>query len=355
MIILAKIIPKLPNQNMHHHKSRSKKLKTQYYIPAMTRRIILGLSGICLMLLCSSWGFFAHYRINRLAVFTLPKAMSAFYKANIGYVTEHAVSADKRRYVDSTEAPRHFFDADHYGKKPFTAMPQRWTDAAAKYPADTLDKYGTVPWTIQYQYYKLVRALKAHDTTAILSTSANLGHYIADAHVPLHLTENYNGQLTGQTGIHALWESRIPELSGNRYNYFVGKARYIENPLAEAFKICRASFKSVDTVLRFERVLNKTFPADKKYSLVQHGKRAVTDYSAAYSLAYQKMLKGMIERQMRSSILSVGSFWYSAWVDAGQPDLDKLIKQPLAPAEKTNLQHEEALYRTGKCTYQTTK
>jgi hypothetical protein len=321
----------------------------------MKRRIILSISCICLLLLCSSWGFFAHYRINRLAVFTLPKAMAGFYKNNIEFITQHAVSADKRRYVDSLEAPRHFFDADHYGKKPFAAMPQKWADAAAKYSADTLDKYGTVPWTIQYQYYKLVRAFKAHDTTAILTTSANLGHYIADAHVPLHLTENYNGQLTGQTGIHALWESRIPELFGNRYNYFVGKARYIENPLAEAFKICRVSFKSVDTVLRFERMLSKTFPADKKYGLVLHGKKETNDYSVAYSRAYQKMLKGMVERKIRASILSVGSFWYSAWVDAGQPDLDKLIKQPMNPDQRKNLQREEALYKTGKCTYLVTK
>jgi hypothetical protein len=296
----------------------------------MKRRIVLSLSAISILLLCSSWGFFAHYRINRMAVYSLPKAMIGFYRANIDYITEHAVSADKRRYVDSTEAPHHFLNADHYGKKPWVAMPQKWKDAAAKFTPDTLNKYGTVPWTIQYQYYKLVRAFKAHDTIAILNTSANLGHYIADAHVPLHLTQNYNGQLTNQTGIHALWESRIPELFGDKYNYKVGKARYIENPLAEAFKICRASFKSVDTVLRLEQFLTKNFPADKKYGMVMHGKKPVKDYSEAYALAYQKMLKGMIERQMRASILSVSSFWYSAWVDAGQPDLPvgkAIIKQ----------------------------
>src|ERR1700722_5422839 len=158
------------------------------------------LSGLMLVVLCSSWGFFAHYRINRLAIFTLPKGMSGFYKANIEYITEHAVSADKRRYVDSTEAPRHFLDADHYGKNPFSHIPQNWGDAVHKYTADTLDKYGTVPWAIQYNYYKLVKAFKAHDTTEILNASANLGHYVADAHVPLHLTLNYNGQLTNQTG-----------------------------------------------------------------------------------------------------------------------------------------------------------
>jgi len=306
------------------------------------------IAGITLILLFSSWGFFAHYRINRLAVFILPKAMSGFYKSNIDYITAHAISADKRRYVDSTEAPRHYLDADHYGKDPFRKIPQNWDDAAFKYTADTLDKYGTVPWTIQYNYYKLVKAFKAHDTTAILNTSANLGHYVADAHVPLHLTQNYNGQLTNQTGIHALWESRLPELFGDHYNYFAGKARYIDDPLKEAFLICSTSFKSVDSVLRFERILNKSFPADKKYVMTQRGKRNVKDYSPAYCKAYQTMLKGMIERRMRSAILAVGSYWYSAWVDAGQPDLNKLIEQPLSNTEKTNIQLEENAFKAGK-------
>lgn len=329
-------------------KTQNPQLKTHHPI---RRGIILSALGICL-LLCTSWGFFAHYRINRLAVFTLPRAMAGFYRANIDYLTQHAVSADKRRYVDSSEAPRHFFDADHYGKKPFAAMPKRWLDAAAKYSADTLNKYGTLPWAIQYQYYRLVRAFKAHDTTAILNASAYLGHYVADAHVPLHLTMNYNGQLTDQIGIHGLWETRLPELFSTRYRLFAGKARYIENPLTEAFKICHTSFNGVDSVLRFERILNKTFTADKKYSLVRRNNKKINDYSIAYSHAYQKMLNGMVERQMRASILSVGSYWYSAWVDAGQPDLDKLIEQPLSAAEKYKLQREELLYRTGKYTYQ---
>jgi hypothetical protein len=306
------------------------------------------LTGILLVVLCSSWGFYAHYRINRLAVFTLPKAMAGFYRNNINFITEHAISADKRRYVDSTEAPRHFLNADHYGKKPFNVIPQNWNDAVVKYSADTLNKYGTVPWTIQYNYYRLVRAFKDHDTVAILNTSANLGHYIADAHVPMHLTQNYNGQLTNQTGIHALWESRLPELFSDHGNFYAGKARYIENPLAEAFKICYSSFKSVDTVLRFERILNRLFPAGKKYTFEHHGNKRVKDYSVAYAKAYHKMLRGMVERRMRSAILAVGSYWYSAWVDAGQPDLDKLIRKPLDEAEKRKIQHEETLYRAGK-------
>ncbi|GGH20372.1 hypothetical protein GCM10007352_32330 [Mucilaginibacter phyllosphaerae] len=274
--------------------------------------------------------------------------MAGFYKANINFITEHAISADKKRYVDSTEAPHHFFDADHYGKQPFRDMPQRWIDAAAKYSSDTLKKYGTVPWAIQSNYYWLVKAFKARDTTGILISSSNLAHYLSDAHTPLHLTQNYDGQLTNQQGIHSLWESRLPELFSNSYHYNVGTARYINNPLAEAFKICSSSFKRVDTVLRTERALNRSFPTMQKYAMEQRGNRKVKVYSVAYSRAYHKLLRGMVQRQMRASILSVGSYWFSAWVDAGQPDLDRLIKTPLNDAEKQKIAKEEALYRAGK-------
>ena len=313
----------------------------------MKRIWCLFLSAI-ILLTCSSWGFFAHKRINRIAVFTLPKAMAGFYQANIEFINEHAVDPDKRRYVDSLEAPRHFLDIDHYGKRPFMKMPVKWKEAAKKYSEDTLKKYGTVPWEIQYQYYRLVDAFKAHDTTDILKTSANLGHYIADAHVPLHLTQNYDGQLTNQQGIHALWESRLPELFSDKYNYNVGKARYIENPLNEAFKICRASFAGVDSVLRFERMINKSTPANKKYEMVRRSNKNVKDYSVAYSQAYHSALKGMVARRMRSAILEIGSFWYSAWVDAGQPDLNKLIEKPLSLEQRKKIKDEVAFYKVGK-------
>jgi len=310
--------------------------------------ILRSLIVIAILLSCCSWGFFAHKRINRVAVFTLPKAMAGFYKVNIDFITEHAVDPDKRRYVDSLEGPRHFFDVDHYGRRPFMKIPVRWKLAVKKYSEDTLKKYGTVPWEIQYQYYRLVDDFKKHDTTDILKTSANLGHYIADAHVPLHLTQNYNGQLTHQDGIHALWESRVPELFSDRYNYYVGRARYIENPLNEAFKICRSSYNCVDSVLRFDRMIAKSFPGDTKYEMVKHGNRNGQDYSEAYTKAYHTALKGMVQRRMRSAILEIGSFWYSAWVDAGQPDLNKLVAKPLSPEEKKKIQREAALYNMGK-------
>ncbi|MFN9519179.1 MAG: zinc dependent phospholipase C family protein, partial [Bacteroidota bacterium] len=147
------------------------------------------------------WGFYAHKVINRLAVFTLPPELFAFYKAHLEDITEHAVDPDKRRYSDPEEACRHYVDLDYFEHTlPLDTMPRKWKDAVARYTEDTLKAYGIVPWHIQLMMNRLTEAFKEKNIERIIRLSADLGHYIADAHVPLHATINYNGQLTGQQG-----------------------------------------------------------------------------------------------------------------------------------------------------------
>lgn len=274
--------------------------------------------------------------------------MIGFYKNNIAYLTAHAVDPDKRRYTDPLEAPRHFLDADHYGEFPFDSIPQKWNDAAAKYSADTLNKYGTVPWTIQRNYYRLVQAFKDLDSIKILKYSADLGHYIADAHVPLHMTSNYNGQLTNQIGIHAFWESRLPELFAEHYNFFTGKAIYIEDPLKSACLICRNTYSCLDSVLRIEKQLQLSFRPDQKYTFIKNNNKIVRNYSEPYANAYHDLLRGMVEKQMRASVLAAGSYWFSAWVDAGQPNLSRMIKRELSEEDKIKEKLEEYHFQNGK-------
>jgi hypothetical protein len=276
-------------------------------------------------LTCSSfWGFFAHQRINRLAVFTLPPEMIGFYKKNLPYITEAAVNPDRRRFSDPEEAPRHYIDLDHFGDSAIYKMPRFWNDALKQFPEDTLKAYGILPWHVYKVYFKLKDAFMLKDPKLILRLSADLGHYIADAHVPLHTTENYNGQMTGQDGIHAFWESRLPELFSNDYDFFVGKAAYLSNPQIEIWKGIASAHHEVDSVLLQEKKLALQF-GEKKYSFETKGKQTVKVYSREYSKAYHEIMKGMVERQMRASIKMIGDFWYTAWVDAGQPDLKKMI------------------------------
>ena len=310
------------------------------------KQLIMALLIPCIIMF-SSWGFFAHQRINKLAVFTLPKDLIGFYKNNIIYVTEHAVDPDKRRYADSLEAPRHYLDADHYGEKPFEVIPRKWNDAVAKLSEDTLNAYGIVPWQIQRTYFKLVKAFENRDSILILKHSADLGHYIADAHVPLHTTENYNGQLTNQVGIHGFWESRLPELFAGDYDYFVGKAKYIDNPLNAAWDIVENTYSMLDSTLSIEKRLTKTFPSDRKYTFNERNNKVIREYSIDFSAAYHKELNGMVERQMRKSILNIGSFWYSAWVDAGQPNMKRLIKKEINLEDRKQIEAEEKKFQNG--------
>jgi hypothetical protein len=273
-----------------------------------------------------AWGFYSHKLINRVAVFSLPPEMFGFYKANIEYLTEHAVDADKRRYSDSLEAPRHYLDLDHYeAMLPVDTVPRFWKDAVTKFSEDTLRAYGIVTWHINVMYYRLVEAMKNKDKERILKLSADIGHYFADAHVPLHASVNYNGQLTNQHGIHGFWESRLPELYSDDYDLFVGKADYIHNVQNAAWQATEGSFAALDSVLVFERNLNSKFDSDKKYSYEQKGAIQVRVYSKDYSARYTKMLDGQVERRMRASITAVADIWYTAWVDAGQPDLNALL------------------------------
>jgi hypothetical protein len=297
------------------------------------------------------WGFFGHKKINRMAVFTLPVSMIGFYKYHIDYITDHAVDPDKRRYAVEGEAECHYIDIDHYaknGEDPFKLVPKKWTKAVEKFTEDTLHAYGIVPWHIEVMMYRLTNAFKEENIERILKLSADIGHYIGDAHVPLHTTENYNGQLTGQKGIHGFWESRIPELMSEDYNYFVGKATYIKNVNEFAWKVVEESHSQVDSVLQFEKKLSAGFDQDKKYSYENRGNVLVQVYSEDYSKTYSKQLQNMVERKMRKSIIAVGSIWYTAWVNAGQPDLNKLVGKKIdldALKEPMNL---DSAYTHGK-------
>lgn len=273
------------------------------------------------------WGFYAHQRINYYAVFLLPPDLIILYKPNIQFLTDHAVDPDKRRYAVAAEAPKHYIDIDYYGYYPWKELPVNYQDAIAKYSEDTVLANGIVPWWIQIMQQRLTNAFKEKDMAKILKLSAEIGHYIADSHVPLHVTSNHDGQLTGQKGIHGFWESRVPELlAEKKFDFMIGKANYISDIQKYVWDRVRESGAASDTVLKNEAMLTKQFSADRKYSFEERSGKIVRQYSSAFTTAYDEMLNGMVERRMRLAIASVACFWYTAWVNAGQPDLKNLKK-----------------------------
>lgn len=298
------------------------------------KRGLLFISLFSLSLQSFCWGFYGHKKINYYAVFLLPPEMMQLYKPNIDFVSEHAVDPDMRRYAIAEEGPRHYIDIDRYGAYPFNELPRKWNEAVEKFTEDTLMQYGVVPWWVQTMLYRLTDAFKQKNQSRILKLSAEIGHYIADAHVPLHANSNHNGQFTDQRGIHGFWESRIPELLADKeWDFFIGKADYIKNPGDFIWQRVLESAKASDSVLAFEKELSKIFPSDKKFSFEERNGITTRQYSSEFCIAYDKKLNGMIERRMRQSIYAIACFWYTAWVNAGQPDLKSLSNKELSADE----------------------
>ncbi len=283
---------------------------------------------------CYCWGFYAHQKINYYAVFLLPPEMMVLYKPNIVFVSEHAVDPDKRRYAVADEGPRHYIDIDHYGKYPYGSLPRKWNEAIAKFGEDSLKAYGIVPWYVQTMLARLTNAFKTKDFSTIMKLSAEIGHYIGDAHVPLHANSNHNGQYTNQRGIHGFWESRVPELLAEKeFDFFIGKAAYIKDPGDFIWRRVLESAKAADSVLSFEKQLTQQFGEDKKYAFEERNGKITRQYSTAFTIAFNKKLNGMIERRMRQSVFAIASFWYTAWVNAGQPELKELAHKNFSEAD----------------------
>ena len=187
---------------------------------------------------------------------------------------------------------------------------------------------GIVPWHAYFTFKQLTKAFSESDFQKIITKSSDLAHYLADANVPLHTTRNYNGQETGQTGIHGFWETRLPELFSDDYDYLVGKAEYLVDPQEVIWRHIMQANQLVDSVFLVETLVTHSIGESKKFAFEDKGKRSVKVYSVKYSKAYHDAMPA-IELQMRRSIKLIGNMWFTAWVDAGQPDLMTISQNPI--------------------------
>lgn len=191
-------------------------------------------------------------------------------------------------------------------------------------------------------------AFRVRDQKAILRFAAEIGHYIGDAHVPLHTTENYNGQLTDQLGIHAFWESRIPELFADEdYDFFVGKANYIGDMEDYIWSVIGDSHALLDSVLSIEKRLTQTIPEDRQFCFDERLEKTIRTQCPEFAELYQSEMNGMVEDRMRASVQSLGSIWMSAWIDAGKPDITEIGFAEWSDKEKKNSEELDASFRRG--------
>ena len=290
---------------------------------------LLALLGLALSLVpvpAAAWGFTGHRMIARKAVATLPDEMRPAFEGNADYLVEQAISPDLQRVGPSD--PDHFLDMDTFGPDPLATVSRVEAETVARLGKDAAAR-GRVPWKIDEVYRGLVAAFRAQDLPRALERAGTLCHFIADAHVPLHATENYDGQLTGQRGIHSRWESDLVERNRLQLDALVQPtaAQHVDDPFAFALRVLRESYVHSLALLASDResVTGKDLaetPEDDRYD---------DEY---YTRLYARESARLVAR-LGASASATGSLWRSAWEEAGRPVPRPRFRMPyvrVAPA-----------------------
>ncbi|HET8647432.1 MAG TPA: alkaline phosphatase family protein [Vicinamibacteria bacterium] len=260
------------------------------------------------------WGFVAHKAINARAVETLPPELKPLFAANADYVAEHAIDPDLWRLdTNPQEAPNHFLDMDAFGKAPpFAEIPRSEEEHLRRHGAKAVEQ-GRVPWRVGEVYRQLVRAFRARDSRRALETAATLGHYVGDAHVPLHAVVNYDGKDTGQPGVHGRWEAQLVERFERQLLPRVqpGGGRPAGDPVLMTFDVLMESFVSASAVLESDRAAAGPVdlagtPEDDRYD------------EGFYSRFAEREADRVVARMTRA-VETLGGLWRQAWEEAGRP------------------------------------
>jgi len=304
-------------------------------------------SGLLMILVVAGgWGFLVHRTVNQLAVYELPKELGCFYYDNMDYLVKNAPRPDVRRNTDSTEATKHFMNAEIYGDSSLWKMPMNWDDAVKQFTLDSLLKHGHLPYVIMKVKDSLTNAFRAGDKERILFYSADLGHYIGDAHVPLHTSVNYDGQLTNQRGLHSLWETMIPELELNDYNLSSRhKATYLKDPQLAVWAALRRSFSLLPDVFGKEITASASFTDSTKFRVQNRRGRDVKSFTTSFAKAYSAQLGKSINEQLTRSADLFADFIYTSWVDAGKPDMKRLLSANFKEEKKKSFKKEKRSFK----------
>ncbi len=204
---------------------------------------------------------------------------------------------------------------------------------------DSLSDKGINPYHLNWMRKRLTSAFKNRDLETILRLSAEIGHYISDNCVPLHNTVNYNGQKTGQVGIHAFWESRIPELMAEKeWDFYFDDPLYIDHYEVYFMSLCENSFQDVPLVLAAEKEAKMSLDEDELWCYEERNNLVIRTQCEEFARRYNERMKDLVEKQFRQSIHSVASVWYSCWVDAGKPNLNQaeiVMKEEIIKTDPT--------------------
>lgn len=253
-----------------------------------------------------AWGYAVHRLINRNAVTNLPADFQGFAQW-AAELEAMAVAADERKCCVANENIRHYIDIDDYAEFHAGTFPRRYVDAVNRYGVSRLESNGIGPWALEASYKQLVAAFAAQDWSGVVAAAGDIGHYAGDLHQPLHLTTNFDGDETGQSGIHSRFESRMTGRHLAEFTPFSGAASLLPDPLGRTFEWIGTTYPGVNRILA----------ADRAAKSVAGGS---TSSDAYYNALWEEVGQDTWY-WIADASRDIAALWYTAWVEAGSPSL----------------------------------
>ncbi len=273
------------------------------------RRVAAGLLALVVAFVAAprafAWGPNAERLMTNKAVDTLPPEIGTFFDANRRLIVQHVSDSDLTANSTTAEKENNFIALDHYGSFPFSDLPRTYAAAVHKYGKRTLDKYGLLPWQIGVYSQKLTQALESQDWQGAKLAAAALAHYVAAAHDPFDTTLDGDGALSDQPGVNLRFGRGLVD----RYQLFFfvkpNEAVYIKDPTDHAFEMALSAHAWLENILNADRLAHQ----------------GLTSYGDEFYDRFYAQAGAILIRQLSDASTDIGSYWMTAWINAGRPKL----------------------------------
>jgi hypothetical protein len=254
----------------------------------------------------SAWGANAERLVSNKAVDTLPPEIRGYFEANRDWLSRHVTEPlDWLQKNNQVERRNHFLYLDRYGKFPFDALPRDYKAAVTKFTRTKLESSGVLPWQIGVYSQKLTAAFRDRDWEQARLSAAYLAAYVAQAHDPFHTTENFDGHLSAQTGVDLRFGSSLVDRFSLFFPMQPSDAMFLNDPTDHAFNACMSAHAWLENILLSDR----------------RAREGLSDYTDEYYDKFYSLAGSILIRQLTDAATDVSSYWMTAWINAGRPQL----------------------------------
>jgi len=269
----------------------------------------LALAALCLVAPAGAfaWGANGHKLISNKAVDTLPPELRPFFEANRNFIVQHSTDPfDALAKNPVAERRNRILLLDRYGRFPFESLPRDYKAALAKFGKARLEANGVLPWQIGVYNEKLTNALRTRNWEEVRLLAALVSHYVAEAHDPFSTTENFDGKLSGQPGVNQRFGASLVDRFSLFFPVRPNDALYISASYHDqAFEACLTAHSWLEQILLADR----------------RARKGLSDYTDEYYDRFYNQAGAIVIRQLTDAATDVGSYWLTAWRNAGQPAL----------------------------------